>query len=138
MIDEKRLIEDLQSSDWLNFNMQFTAGSPEDIARSLQEFSDKMKECFVDLICAQPPVFNGFVVNTNSNRGKGWIRTRDEQPGMYVSVLMYIPGDDPLPTVHEGYLTGDNIWISLYKEAYTMDEVPYWMPMPEPPKDGES
>ena len=138
MIDEKRLIEDLQSSNWINFNIQFTTGSPEEIGRSLQKFSDKMKECFVDLIHAQPPVFNGFVINTNSNRHEGWIRTADEQPGMFVSVQMHTPGDEPLPTVHEGYLTPDGIWLSVRGEVYTMDEVPYWAPMAEPPKDGES
>lgn len=73
------------------------------------------------------------VDETQKAAGGGWIRTADEPPGMFVSVLMYVPGDSPLPTVHEGYLTGDDIWISCYGEAYTMDEVPFYMPMPEPP-----
>lgn len=128
MIDEKKLIEALIHDDGMDFTVTLpNSHSPQAICNTFQEFANKMKEGFVNLINMQPRVSVG-----------GWIRTADEQPGMFVSVLMYVPGDNPLPVVHEGYLTGDNIWISLYREAYTMDEVPYWMPMPEPPKDGES
>ncbi len=127
MIDEKKLIEDLLNHDGIEFTVKLHDFTPEGVGGFLNEFIGKMKEGFVNLINLQPRVSCG-----------GWIRTQDEQPGMYVSVLMYVPGDNPLPVVHEGYLTGDNIWISIYGEAYTMDEVPYWMPMPEPPKDGGS
>lgn len=126
MIDEKLLIEKLLHDDGMDFTVTLSHDhSPESICKTFQEFADKMKEGFVNLINAQPKV-----------SGCGWIRTADELPGMFVSVLMYVPGNDPLPTVCEGYLTGDNIWISLYREAYTMDEVPMWMPMPEPPEVG--
>lgn len=84
-----------------------------------------MKEGFINLIDLQPRVSGG-----------GWIRTAYEQPGMFVSVQMYVPDKEPLPTVHEGYLTPDGIWISMNGGAYTMDEVPYWSPMAEPPKVG--
>lgn len=127
MIDEKKLIEDLWNNDNSDFIVRLYGYTPADIGNAFQEFADKTKKSFANLIDMQPRVSCG-----------GWIRTADEQPGMFVSVLMYVPGDAPLPVVHEGYLTGDNIWISLYNAAYTMDEVPYWMPMPEPPKDGES
>lgn len=125
MIDEKKLIEALIHDDGMDFSIRLKHDfSPENICNTFQEFANKMKEGFVNLINAQPKI---------SGVG-GWIRTADEPPGMFVSVLMYVPGDSPLPTVHEGYLTGENIWISLYGEAYTMDEVPFYMPMPEPPK----
>ena len=125
MIDEKKLIEDLWNNDGIEFQMDFKCRTDEEVLHSVQEFASNMKEGIVNLINAQPKI------------GGGWIRTADELPGMFVSVLMYVPGDNPLPTVHEGYLTGENIWLSLYREAYTMDEVPFWMPMPEPPKEGE-
>lgn len=126
MIDEKKLIEALIYNDGIDFTVTLSHDrSPEVLCNTFQEFANKMKEGFANLINMQPRVSGG-----------GWIKTADELPGMFVSVLMYVPGDHPLPVVHEGYLTGENIWISLYREAYTMDEVPYWMPMPEPPKDG--
>lgn len=128
MIDEKKLIHDLIHDDGIYFRMKFVKGTEDEILHSLNEFKDKMKEGFANLINRQPRVSCG-----------GWIRTADELPGMFVSVLMYIPGDHPLPVVHEGYLNKENIWFSLFHEAsYTMDEVPFWMPMPEPPKDGEA
>lgn len=127
MIDEKKLIEALIHDDGMDFSVTLNSHSPQAICNTFQEFANKMKEGFVNLINMQPRVSSG-----------GWIRTQDEQPGMFVSVLMYVPGDHPLPVVHEGYLTGDNIWVSVYGEPYTSDEVPLWKPMPEPPKDGES
>ena len=127
MIDEKKLIEDLLNNDGIVFTLKLHDFTPEGVGGFLNEFIGKMKEGFVNLINLQPRVSAG-----------GWIRTADEPPGMYVSVLMYVPGDNPLPVVHEGFLTLDNIWMSIYGEAYTMDEVPYWMPMPEPPKVGGS
>ena len=66
----------------------------------------------------------------------GWISTADRLPNPFESVLMHTPEDSPLPVVHEGYLTCNEIWMSLYREAYTLSEVTHWMPMPEPPKEG--
>lgn len=126
MIDEKKLIEDLFHNDGMDFAVKLHDFTPEGVGSFLQEYTNKMKEGFANLVNRQPRVSCG-----------GWIRTADEPPGMFVSVLMYIPGDDPLPTVHEGYLTGECIWLSVYGEAYAFGEVPFWMPMPEPPKDGE-
>lgn len=68
-----------------------------------------------------------------------WIRTEEQLPTRFESVLMHTPEDSPLPTVHEGYLTHDDIWFSIYGEAYTLHEVTHWMPMPKPPKkEGEA
>lgn len=68
-----------------------------------------------------------------------WIRTEDRLPERFVSVLMHTPEDSPLPVVHEGYLTHDDIWLSIYGEGYTLQEVTHWMPMPNPPKkEGEA
>lgn len=126
MIDEKKLIEALIHDDGMDFTVTLpNIHSPQAICNTFQEFANKMKEGFVNLINMQPRVSAG-----------GWIRTADEQPGMFVSVQMYAPGDYPLPTVHEGYLTPDGIWISMRGEAYTMDEVPFWKLMSEPPKAG--
>ena len=125
MIDEKKLIEDLLNNDGMDFTVKLHDFTSEGVGSFLREYTDKLKEGFINLVNLQPRVSGG-----------GWIRTADEPPGMFVSVQMYTPGEEPLPTVHEGYLTPDEIWISMRGEAYTMDEVPYWMPMPEPPKVG--
>lgn len=125
MIDEKKLIENLWRDDGMEFSVTISDNpSPEDIRNAFQEFTNKMKEGFVNLINAQPKV------------GGGWINSKERLPNLFESVLMCIPEDAPLPIVHEGYLTNEDIWVSLYHEAYTLDEVPFWMPMPEPPKAG--
>lgn len=123
MIDEKKLIADLLHDDGINFEMEFDTSSEESILNGLREFTKKLKEGFVDLINAQPSF--------------GWISAKDRLPTPFESVLLNIPCDSPFPTVHEGYFNGADVWMSLYGEAYTMEEVPFWMPMPEPPKDGE-
>ena len=47
----------------------------------------------------------------------------------FVSVLVCIPSDDPLPTVKETYLA-DGMWVT--KAAYyTQQEVTHWRPMPK-------
>lgn len=123
MIDEKKLIHALLHDDGIEFRMDFKRKTDEEILHSLREFTAKLKAGIVDLINAQP-------------KEEEWISTKEQTPPIFESVLMYVPGDSPFPVVHEGYLTGDDIWMSLYTEAYTMDEVPMWKPMPKPPKDG--
>ena len=125
MIDEKKLIEDLLHNDGMDFTVNVDISSAQSVCNACQEFVDKMKEGFVNLINAQQKV------------GGGWIRTADALPDKFVSVLMYTPIDAPFPAVHEGYWTDGGVWISIYGEAYTLGKVPFWMPMPEPPKDGE-
>lgn len=62
-----------------------------------------------------------------------WIPVERELPHPFVSVLVYMPGERPCPTVHEGFLTNDGTWYagSFTREA---DEVVAWRPMPEPPE----
>ena len=127
MIDEKKLIEDLLHNDGIQFNIRFDASTPEACGKSAQELVNKMKSGIVDLIKRQPLIWYD---------SKRWFNTKEEHPQNFVSVIINTPGDYPLPTVHEGYMTPEGIWITTYGEAYTMDEVPFWMPMPNPPKVG--
>lgn len=65
-----------------------------------------------------------------------WISVKERLPEPFVSVLVHIPEEEPLPQVHEGYITPDGTWCSvLYVETY--DRVAHWMPMPEMPEEGE-
>lgn len=123
MIDEKKLIEDLLHNDGIKFTAKLHDFTPEGVGSFLQEFIDKMKQGFINLINAQP-------------QEESWINPTEQPPNFFESVLIHVPGDQPFPTVHEGYLTPAKIWVSLYGETYTMDEVPFWKPMPKPPKVG--
>ena len=124
MIDEKKLIDSLMYNDGIKFDVQIAGVTPEALGNAFQEFINKMKEGFVALI--------------NAQHSFSWISTKEQLPKLFESVLINIPSDSPLPTVSEGYFTNDDIWMTLYGDAYTMEQVPYWMPMPEPPKDGET
>lgn len=129
MIDEKKLIHDLFHDDGMDFTVKLESTTPESLGNCFQEFLNRMKEGMVSLINRQPKI----------HHKSEWISTKDRLPNQFESVLINIPGDSPLPTVHEGYLSPESIWISMtFKEAYIMEEVPFWMPMPEPPKGGES
>lgn len=64
-----------------------------------------------------------------------WIPTHKQMPQEYVSVLVCIPSDAPLPQVKEAYFA-NGCWASkmwIYREH----EVTHWMPLPEPPKEDE-
>ena len=70
-----------------------------------------------------------------NQRKPRWISVEDMMPEEFVSVLVYMPGENPLPTVHEGYFVKDaNKWYSNFFDR-SLDEVTYWMPMPEPPEE---
>lgn len=59
-----------------------------------------------------------------------------EPPIPFVSVLVEMPGEDPFPTVREGYISDSGIWVAggFRREP---GEVMRWRPMPLPPKKEE-
>lgn len=125
MIDEKKLIEALKNNDGMDFEVPLKALTIPEVGKTTQAIIDKMKECFINLINAQP-------------KEECWINPTEQPPNFFESVLIHVPGNHPLPTVHEGYLTPDGIFImSLYGTSYAMEEVPLWKPMPKPPKEDE-
>ena len=70
--------------------------------------------------------------------GKGepvqeWISVKDRLPEPFVPVLVQMPGEEPFPTVREGFISKDGIWQSamFHREP---GEVTHWQPMPQPPK----
>jgi hypothetical protein len=67
-----------------------------------------------------------------------WISVEDRLPKTYESVLVYMPGETPNPTVHEGFLNRFGRWYAGGFDRLP-DEVVMWMPLPEPPemKGGE-
>lgn len=54
-------------------------------------------------------------------------------PESFISVLVYIPAEEPLPQVREGYISDDGVWVA---GGYRRDpgEVVKWRYMPEAPE----
>lgn len=62
-----------------------------------------------------------------------WVSVNDLIPKAFESVLLYMPNEAPLPTVHEGYYAnGSWYW---YIGKLDKGEVTHWAPMPEGPED---
>lgn len=63
-----------------------------------------------------------------------WISVEERLPQAFYSVLVYIPEEAPMPTVHEGYMADNGRWIStVYVREF--EKVTHWMPLPEPPQE---
>ena len=62
-----------------------------------------------------------------------WISVDDRLPEPFVSVLVHMPGEEPCPTVREGFISNDGIWQSAMFRREP-GEVTHWQPMPQPPK----
>lgn len=62
-----------------------------------------------------------------------WISVKDRLPEPFVSVLVQMPGEEPFPTVREGFISNDGIWQSAMFRREP-GEVTHWQPMPHPPK----
>ena len=62
-----------------------------------------------------------------------WISVEDRLPEPFVPVLVQMPGEEPFPTVREGFISNDGIWQSAMFRREP-GEVTYWQPMPQPPK----
>ena len=63
-----------------------------------------------------------------------WIPVTERLPQNYISVLVYLPGERPHPTVHEAYIGGDGEWHSSVVYGVENEDVTHWMQLPEPPK----
>ena len=62
-----------------------------------------------------------------------WISVDNRLPEPFVSVLVHMPGEEPCPTVREGFISNDGIWQSAMFRREP-GEVTHWKPMPQPPK----
>ena len=78
---------------------------------------------------------NMFVTNLLSHgvTVQEWISVDDRLPEPFVSVLVHMPGEEPCPTVREGFISNDGIWQSAMFRREP-GEVTHWQPMPQPPK----
>ena len=62
-----------------------------------------------------------------------WISVKDRWPKPFVSVLVYMPDEEPHPTVHEGFINKRGEWYAGGFDR-SPDEVVAWKEMPEAPK----
>ena len=63
-----------------------------------------------------------------------WISVAERLPTPFVSVLVFMPNEHPLPTVHEGFVDRCGLW-SVDNLRIWSDKVTHWMPMPLPPME---
>ena len=78
------------------------------------------------LAVAQHLIANGVTVQE-------WISVKDRLPKPFVTVLVQMPGEEPFPTVREGFISNDGVWQSAMFRREP-GEVTHWQPMPQPPK----
>lgn len=62
-----------------------------------------------------------------------WVSVEDRLPEPFVPVLVQMPGEEPFPTVREGFISNDGIWQSAMFRREP-GEVTHWKQMPHPPK----
>ena len=74
-------------------------------------------------------------VAVGQRKALNWIPVTESLPKEFVSVLTQMPGEKPFPTVREGYIATNGVWIAgnFVREP---GEVTHWMPMPNPPREG--
>ena len=129
MIDEKKLIEALLHDDGMDFTVRLPNFSPEAVGNTFQEFANKMKEGFVNLINTQPKV------------GGGWIHVSERLPDLIPcsagtayseAVIVWTSGKKAMIAVWDGI---DFLCAADYWEAWG-ENITHWMPLPEPPKVG--
>lgn len=59
-----------------------------------------------------------------------WYTLEERIPTPFVSVLVYMPEEAPLPTVHEGYMADTGAWWSNGFDRKPK-EISHWAEMPE-------
>lgn len=62
-----------------------------------------------------------------------WIPVTEKLPPEFLSVLVCIPSEHPLPMVKEAYLAKGCWYAKTW--IYNQNEITHWMLMPEPPKE---
>ena len=63
-----------------------------------------------------------------------WIDIREQRPVVYEDVLVFVPSED-MPLVGVGYMYPDELF-EVYGYSGLMDDIRWWVPLPDPPKRG--
>lgn len=62
-----------------------------------------------------------------------WIPVTERLPEEFISVIVSIPSEHPLPTVKEAYMA-NGCWVTKMA-IFPSNDITHWMPMPEPPNE---
>lgn len=93
----------------------------------------KKKDCYH---CGFYPPVEAFRKSRIAEKGvktmSEWISVKDRLPEEFVSILVYMPDEAPMPTVREGYLTECGFMVPALLQHIP---VTHWRPLPEPPKE---
>ena len=102
-----------------------------DVREKLVELLDRFvyDDWYSNCDIAEKLIANGVTVQE-------WISVKDGLPEPFVPVLVQMPGEEPFPTVREGFISNDGIWQSAMFRREP-GEVTHWKPMPHPPKEVE-
>jgi hypothetical protein len=99
---------------------------------------DDVRKKLIELIAAAPVGPNFRIADhliVNGVTIQRWIPLTEKRPNEFVSVLVYVPEDAPLQTVHEAYFLR-GCWVT--KTAILEEHaVTHWMPLPELPEGGK-
>ena len=90
-----------------------------------KRFDDQYSDGTIAII-ADHLIANGVTVQE-------WVSVKDRLPKPFVPVLVQMPGEEPFPTVREGFISNDGIWQSAMFRREP-GEVTHWQPMPQPLK----
>ncbi len=71
-------------------------------------------------------------LSENTAPAPQWISVKDRLPEPFVSVLVCMPDEEPMPTVREGYLSECGFMVPALLQHIP---VTHWAEMPDPPKE---
>ena len=90
-----------------------------------------------EVYCSDLAFLSAAISALREQEERRWVPVEERLPQNYISVLVYIPTAEPLPMVHEAYIGDDGEWHSSVVYGVENEDVTHWMPMPEPPKEGD-
>lgn len=114
LIDADEMLSELKS---ITYEMEQNA-----VAVTIADMSSIMR----NWVCRQPTV----------PAYEQWVSVKDRLPEEQKEVLIYLPEYDSVEMASLFTIPSMNLreWVQN-EDAYMLDEVSYWMPLPEPPKE---
>lgn len=137
MQDWRRYRMRLIDADVISFPYSEDAGTEEQIMDWIEECGLSDEEDKAKMLCWK--VIEGFrnVVKTAPTiPAPQWISVEDRLPEEQKEVLIYLPEYDSVEMASLFTIPSMNLreW-AQNEDAFMFDEVSYWMPLPEPPKE---
>lgn len=127
----------IDADELIDFPYSEGAGTDEQIEDWIEECGLSDEEDKAKMLCWK--VIEGFrnVVKTAPTiPSPQWISVKDRLPEEQKEVLIYLPEYDSVEMASLFTIPSMNLreWVQN-EDAYMLDEVSYWMPLPEPAKE---